>query len=183
MCFITIEVSRSKGRQRHIMKRMSMSQLIHRECQILCMTHLRFFILLAVSENAWLSVGWCVATVSKFRMAFSECVLWLSVDSHSIEKGVCCVCVHCITCTWAHVWTLLHDLVVVVVIHSRNSVEVMYVNICVYHCTFAKLWRGTIKFIISVRLSTHNTLLPTRGIFMKFGMWVFFENLSELNFH
>jgi hypothetical protein len=37
----------------------------------------------------------------------------------------------------------------------------------------------TITFVMSVRLSMWNTSTPTRRIFMKFGIWVFFETLHE----
>jgi len=47
----------------------------------------------------------------------------------------------------------------------------------------AKLWKAAISFVVSVRHSVrlfarHNTC-PTVQIFIKFGIWVFFEHLSR----
>jgi hypothetical protein len=99
ICFITIEVWRSRGRWQQSMKRMSISQLILRECQIFYMTHLQCFVSLAVTEYVWLSVGY-VATVSKCIMAFSDCFLWPLAEIHSIEKGLClCALHHTWVCT------------------------------------------------------------------------------------
>ena len=42
-----------------------------------------------------------------------------------------------------------------------------------------KLRNSTINFLMSVCPSAWNNLVPTRSIFMKFGIWVFFENLSR----
>jgi len=44
---------------------------------------------------------------------------------------------------------------------------------------FAKLRKATISFVMSFRLSAWNKSAPTRRIFMKFGIWVFFENKSR----
>jgi hypothetical protein len=47
--------------------------------------------------------------------------------------------------------------------------------------TFAKLWKVTISFIMSVH---KNNSAPTGWIFMKFHIWGFFENLSrKFKFH
>ena len=46
--------------------------------------------------------------------------------------------------------------------------------------TFVKLKKkSTIIFVMSVRLSARNNSAPTGRIFMKFDIWVFFENLSR----
>jgi len=45
--------------------------------------------------------------------------------------------------------------------------------------TFEKLTKSTVSFITSVRLSAWNNSAPTGGIFLKFDIWVFFENLSR----
>jgi len=44
---------------------------------------------------------------------------------------------------------------------------------------FTKLRKATISFVTSVRLSAWNNLAPTGQIFVKFEIWVFFENLSR----
>ena len=49
---------------------------------------------------------------------------------------------------------------------------------------FATLGRGTISFVISVRPSAWNYSAPTGRIFVKFGIWVFCENLfRKFKFH
>ena len=49
---------------------------------------------------------------------------------------------------------------------------------------FAKLRKGNISFVTPVRPSARNNSAPTGRIFMKFDIWVFFENLSrKFNFH
>ena len=49
---------------------------------------------------------------------------------------------------------------------------------------FTKLWKATISFVFSVSPSAWNNLAPTGRIFMKFGICVFFENLSrKIKFH
>jgi len=40
---------------------------------------------------------------------------------------------------------------------------------------FAKLRRGTVSFFPSVRLSAWNNSAPTRRVFLKFGIWVFYK--------
>ena len=52
----------------------------------------------------------------------------------------------------------------------------------------AKLRKATIRFVVSVcpsvRPSAWNNSAPTGRIFMKFDIWIFFENLSKkFNFH
>jgi hypothetical protein len=44
--------------------------------------------------------------------------------------------------------------------------------------TFAKLWKVTVSFVMSVIQSKWNSA-PTGRIFMKFDISVFFENLSQ----
>ena len=45
---------------------------------------------------------------------------------------------------------------------------------------YAKLWKAA----VSLYLSAQNTFAPTEWIFMKFCMWVFFENLPrKFKFH
>ena len=44
---------------------------------------------------------------------------------------------------------------------------------------FANLWRCTFSFVMSVRPPPWNNSAPTGLIFMKFVIWVFFENLSR----
>jgi hypothetical protein len=49
---------------------------------------------------------------------------------------------------------------------------------------FSKLRKSTIRFIMSVRLSAWNNPTPTRRIFMKFDIRLFFEKLSwKLKFY
>jgi len=49
---------------------------------------------------------------------------------------------------------------------------------------FEKLQKATISFIMSVHPSSWNNLIPTGQIFMKFNIYVFFENLSRIfKFH
>jgi hypothetical protein len=44
---------------------------------------------------------------------------------------------------------------------------------------FAELRKATISFATPVRLSAWNNSTPTGWIFMKFDIWIFFENLSR----
>jgi hypothetical protein len=44
---------------------------------------------------------------------------------------------------------------------------------------FAKLRKETISFATPVPLSAWNNSTPTARIFMKFDIWIFFENLSR----
>ena len=45
--------------------------------------------------------------------------------------------------------------------------------------TVTKLWKVTFSFVMSDHLSTWNNGAPSEWIFMKFDIWVFFENLSR----
>ena len=47
--------------------------------------------------------------------------------------------------------------------------------------SFAKLLKATIRFVLSVRLSSRNNSASTRRIFMKFDIWVFFEKSVKKN--
>jgi hypothetical protein len=44
---------------------------------------------------------------------------------------------------------------------------------------FAKLQRATISFVMSVRPTAWNDSAPTGRIFVKFDIWVFYENMSR----
>jgi len=64
----------------------------------------------------------------------------------------------------------------------------MAVSFSLYLGAFEKLRRATINFVMSVRPSVRppawNTSAPIGQIFMKFDIWVFFENLSrKFQFH
>jgi len=43
----------------------------------------------------------------------------------------------------------------------------------------AELWKAAVNFVICVRLSVWNNSAPTRRIFMKFDIWMFFEIYLE----
>jgi len=59
-----------------------------------------------------------------------------------------------------------------------------FINNANFLGAFANLRNTTVSFIMSVRLSAWNNSAPTAQIFMKFGIRVFFENLSrKFNFH
>ena len=67
-----------------------------------------------------------------------------------------------------------------------NVCELLYVltdKISVCHPLFlgeyAKLWKATISFIVSVRPSAWNNSAPTGRIFMKFDIRVFLKNCPE----
>jgi len=49
---------------------------------------------------------------------------------------------------------------------------------CGFLGVFAELWKVAVGFVMSVCLSGWNSSAPTGWIFMKFDIWVFFENLS-----
>jgi hypothetical protein len=56
-------------------------------------------------------------------------------------------------------------------------------NPCSHPCTsflgaFANLWKATLSFVMSVFLSAWNNSAPTGRIFVKFNIWIFFENSS-----
>jgi hypothetical protein len=44
---------------------------------------------------------------------------------------------------------------------------------------FTKLWKPTVSIVMSVRPSAWKNSSPTVRIFMKFGTWIFFENLQR----
>ena len=49
---------------------------------------------------------------------------------------------------------------------------------------FAERQKATVRFIMSVRLSAWDSSAPTGSIFIKFDIWVFFENMSrKFKFH
>jgi hypothetical protein len=51
-------------------------------------------------------------------------------------------------------------------------------TICFLFFFFSKQWKVTISFVVSVCPSARNNSTPTWRIFVKFYIWVFFENLS-----
>jgi len=53
--------------------------------------------------------------------------------------------------------------------YSENEIFVLLIM-------FAILWKVAVNFIKSVHLNNYNSA-PTGQSFMKFGIWVFFENL------
>jgi hypothetical protein len=56
----------------------------------------------------------------------------------------------------------------------------MYVCVWLYVLgPFSKLRQVTVSFGMFVRLSAWYNSAPSRSIFMKFGIWVFVENLSQ----
>ena len=60
-----------------------------------------------------------------------------------------------------------------------NSVYFAIYNIDFFIDAFAKLWKTTVSFVISVCPPAFNNWAPTGRIFMKLGIWVFFKNLPE----
>ena len=69
----------------------------------------------------------------------------------------------------------------------KNSKFCYLTHACSLHVSldvFAKLCKTTISFVMSVRLSAWNNLVPIGRIPIKFDIGVFFENMSrELNFY
>jgi len=61
----------------------------------------------------------------------------------------------------------------------------MAVSFSLFLGAFEKLRRATISFVMSARPSSAlNYSGPTGQIFMKFDIWVFFENMPrKFNFH
>jgi len=64
----------------------------------------------------------------------------------------------------------------------------VYTHLNTALCPFAEFLKATISFVMSVclfvRLYAWNSWAPTRRIFMKFYIWVFFENLpSKFKLH
>jgi hypothetical protein len=55
----------------------------------------------------------------------------------------------------------------------------MLIKYCWFLRTFAKLWKATISFVMSVCPSSLNNSAPIRRIFMKFDISTFFKNLSR----
>jgi hypothetical protein len=53
---------------------------------------------------------------------------------------------------------------------------------CSFLGEFTNLWKATIIFVMSVRLSARYNSAPTRRILTKFDIWVFFENLPRKEF-
>jgi len=66
-----------------------------------------------------------------------------------------------------------------------NTLLASLLPCCSVHCiAFAILRKATVSFVMSVCPFAWNTSSPTGRIFMKFDIWVFFENLSgNLRFH
>jgi hypothetical protein len=57
---------------------------------------------------------------------------------------------------------------------------------CEFLGAFAKLQKATISFVTSVRVCLTvrtNNSAPTERIFMKFDIWVLFENVEKIKFH
>jgi hypothetical protein len=52
-------------------------------------------------------------------------------------------------------------------------------DVTAYWCARGKLRKATISFVMSVLPSACNNLSPTRRTFLKFDIWVFFENLCR----
>ena len=66
--------------------------------------------------------------------------------------------------------------------YSNNSKESQTVSNNVTSIvlgSFAKLWKANTRFVTYVRLSAWNNSAPIGSIFMKFNIWVFFENKSN----
>jgi hypothetical protein len=81
--------------------------------------------------------------------------------------------------------SFIHSIRLIMVL---NMAAIMQRKPVTFIGTFAKLWKVTISFIMSVCPSiwpsTWNNSAPTERIFVKFGIWVFFKNLSrKFKFH
>ena len=77
-------------------------------------------------------------------------------------------------CVWRRVdWYIVIYVSLLLVFHSYISDDLLL--------RFQRLRNATVSFVISVCLPTHpstwRSSALTRQIFMKFGIWVFFENL------
>jgi len=71
----------------------------------------------------------------------------------------------------------------------RVVIIIIIIIIIIYSCTslsqflgaFAKFLKTTLSFVmyvcLSVRLYVWNKSIPTGHIFLKFGIWIIFENL------
>jgi hypothetical protein len=79
----------------------------------------------------------------------------------STASGIC----HTVTaiCRYTHTHT-----------HYRND----RLHLTHFLVAFAKLQKVTVSLVTSVRLSAWNNSAPTGRIFMKFDIWVYFENMS-----
>jgi len=87
------------------------------------------------------------------------------------------ICVY--ICPWGITFSVLKDSVnkiVCILFH-------IYYRKCLVFRAFAKLQKVTVSFVMSVCPSTWNTSAHTEQIFMRFDIWVFFENLSEFKFN
>jgi len=59
---------------------------------------------------------------------------------------------------------------------ERTNLERTYTKRQVFWVHPQNCEKATISFVASVCLSAWNNLAPTQGIFMKFRIWVLFEN-------
>ena len=66
--------------------------------------------------------------------------------------------------------------------HTRSSVVNSPLSriIRVFLAFFGKLRKATISFVMSVRLSAWNNSASTGRIYVKFGIWIFFENIEKI---
>jgi hypothetical protein len=60
---------------------------------------------------------------------------------------------------------------------SRIGTHSQWQAVCLVLGTFAKFRKATVIVVMSVRLPAWNNFAPTGRSFMKFDIWVFFENL------
>jgi hypothetical protein len=90
---------------------------------------------------------------------------------------------------WREIWSVLfnRDREIVLIISLLLDRAVIYIKTKVYHHwiirAFAKFGKATITFVMYVCPpacpTTWNNSAPTGRIFMKFDIWVFFENMSK----
>jgi hypothetical protein len=67
---------------------------------------------------------------------------------------------------------------------TKLGIWAMWYGFCSFLGTVVKLRKATISFVKSVRPSAWNNSAPTGQIFMKFDIWVFFEDLlRKFKFH
>ena len=66
--------------------------------------------------------------------------------------------------------------------HTRSSVVNSPLSriICVFLAVFVKLKKTTMIFVMCVRLSAWINSTSTGRIFVKFGIWIFFENIEKI---
>jgi hypothetical protein len=124
---------------------------------------------------------------------------WISFK-HSDIKNNTCVCafdmIMIATCTGRTSsvdWKSDHCLPTLIHVKFACDGDIHNRSFCLeFLCAFAKLRKATISFVMSVRLSVCSPVhlsawdnpAPTGRIFMKFDVWVFFENLSRsFKFH